>query len=101
VSKVIWLPEALADAERLHDFLKDKNPEAAARAVGIILDGATLLKDSPLLGRPMLDDTGRRELFIPFAAGAYVLRYMRGDDDTVVIIRVWHSRENRPDSQHQ
>jgi plasmid stabilization system protein ParE len=42
----------------------------------------------------MDDDTGRRELFIPFGAGAYVLRY-RIDRDTVIVIRVWHSREAR------
>ena len=101
MSEVKWLPEALADAGRLHDFLKDKNPQAAARAAGIILEGAKLLESSPLLGRAMPDDTGRRELFIPFSAGAYVLRYVQDDDDTVVIIRVWHCRENRTDLQHK
>ncbi len=42
----------------------------------------------------MNDGTGRRELFIPFGPGAYVLRYIF-DQDIVVIIRAWHSRENR------
>lgn len=42
----------------------------------------------------MNDDTGRREIFLAFGAGAYVLRY-RIDGDTVVIIRAWHSREKR------
>ncbi len=95
MSKIKWLPEALADVERLHAFLKDKNPQAAARAARAILEGAELLKTSPDIGRPMQDDTQRRELFIPFAAGSYVLRYKREDEDTAVIIRVWHSRENR------
>ena len=40
----------------------------------------------------MDDDTGRRELVVPFGAGAYVLRY-RVHRDTVIIIRVWHNRE--------
>ncbi len=95
MSKIKWLPEALADVERLHTFLKDKNPQAAARAARAILEGAELLKTSPNIGRPMQDDTERRELFISFAAGAYVLRYMQENGNTVVIIRVWHSRENR------
>ncbi len=43
----------------------------------------------------MDDDTGRREWVVPFGAGAFVLRYMRDENDTVVIIRVWHSKENR------
>lgn len=42
-----------------------------------------------------LDDTGRRELPIPFAAGAYVLRYRLEDEQTVISIRVWQSREER------
>ena len=90
-----WLPEALDDLERLFAFLRERNPSAAARAAQTILEGADLLLTSPRLGRPMSDHTQRRELFIPFAAGAYVLRYMLEDDDTPVIIRVWHSRELR------
>ena len=32
MSEVIWLPEALADVQRLRLFLDAKNPAAAARA---------------------------------------------------------------------
>ncbi|MCX7098968.1 MAG: hypothetical protein NTV43_13780 [Methylococcales bacterium] len=32
MSEVVWLPEALQDAQRLHLFLLDKNRAAAARA---------------------------------------------------------------------
>jgi plasmid stabilization system protein ParE len=97
VSKVEWLPEALADIERLHHFLHGKNQDAAARAASTILEGATLLETAPDLGRPMADGTRRRELFVAFASGAYVLRYILDDEGTVVIIRVWHSREDRTD----
>ncbi len=95
VSKIKWLPEALSDVERLHSFLMTKSPVAAAEAAAAILGGVDLLKKMPALGRAMPDDTGRRELFIPFAAGAYVLRYMLENEKTAVIIRVWHSREYR------
>ena len=90
-----WVPEALDDLERLFAFLREKNPAAAARAAQTILDGANRLVTSPRLGRPMPDKTGRRELFVPFASGAYVLRYMLEQRDTPVILRVWHSRELR------
>lgn len=93
--EVKWLPEALADIERLYTFLKGKNPEAAARAVAVILQGAQLLNTSLRIGRPMPDDTGRREIFMPFAAGTYVIRYMLEDKNTAIIIRVWHSHEKR------
>jgi plasmid stabilization system protein ParE len=94
VARVIWLPEAVADVERLYVFLKDKDIEAAARAAACVLEGARLLKASHRLGRPMPDETGRRELFVAFGSGAYVLRYMLEPENTV-IIRVWHSKEDR------
>ncbi len=85
----------MADVERLHAFFYEKSPVAAARAAKTILDGAGLLQSIPDIGRPMGDDTGRRELVASFASGAFVLRYMRDNNDTIVIIRVWHSKENR------
>lgn len=48
----------------------------------------------PEIGKPMNDGTGRRECYLPFGAGAYVLRYQL-DGEAIVIIRVWHSREHR------
>ena len=90
-----WLPEALDDVQRLYEFLHDKDIEAAQRATACVLEGSTLLKASPRIGRPMPDETGRRELFVAFGAGAYVLRYMLEDERSVVVIRVWHSKEHR------
>lgn len=95
MNQVKWLPEALDDVERLHAFLCEKSPDAATRAAQAILDGARLLQLTSDIGRPMDDGTGRREWFIPFGAGSFVLRYMRERDDTLVIIRVWHSKEDR------
>lgn len=89
-----WLPEALADVERLHAFLREKSPAAADRAVRAILVGSETLATSPAIGRPMDDETGRREWFVLFGAGAYVLRY-KLDREMPVVIRVWHSFEAR------
>ena len=89
-----WLPEALNDVERLYRFLNEQNPKAAMRAAETILQGAKLLKKSPRIGRPMPDEAKKRELFVAFGAGAYVLRY-RLDAEVVIVIRVWHSREDR------
>jgi plasmid stabilization system protein ParE len=96
LSKIVkWLPEALTDIERLYAFLDKKNPKAAARAAKAIISEAELLKSNPSAGRPMQDDTRRREWFISFGAGSYVLRYMLENENTAVIIRVWHSKETR------
>ncbi len=92
--RVRWLPEAWQDTLRLYDFLIDQDPGAAARAMDVLLSGADRLAEMPETGRPMGDDMGQRELYLPFGAGAYVLRY-RIDSETEVIIRVWHSREHR------
>ena len=92
--KVLWLPDALDDAERLFRFLIEKDASAAERAVRAISSGAEKLRDLPRIGRPLGDDTNRRDFVVPFGAGAYVLRY-RIHRDAVVIIRVWHSRELR------
>ena len=94
VPQVIWLPEALEDTQRLRLFLEDKSPTAAARASQILRDGAKLLSSFPEVGYPLNDKTDRRELFLPFGSGGYVLRYII-DRQTVVIVRAWHSREKR------
>lgn len=93
-AKIVWRERALVDIDRLYSFIFEKNDEAAAKAARIILRGSSLLEESPRLGRPMADRTGRRELFIPFGSGFYVLRYFL-TDDTVIIVRVWHGREDR------
>lgn len=92
--KLRWLPETWDDIERLFRFLEDKNPAAAKRVIDLIIQGADNLLDTPELGAPMNDNSRRRELYLPFGAGAYVLRY-RLDGENIVIIRVWHSREHR------
>lgn len=96
-AKVVWRERALEDISRLYDFLFDKNEEAAKKAAQVILRGSSLLEDSPKLGRPIVDGTERRELFIPFGSGFYVLRYFLRSD-TVVIVRVWHDREGRKEA---
>ena len=93
-TKVVWRERALEDISRLYDFLFEKNEEAARKAAQVILRGSSLLEDTPRLGRPMADGTERRELFIPFGSGFYVIRYFFASD-TVVIVRVWHEREDR------
>ncbi len=97
-AKIVWRERALEDISRLYDFLREKNEDAATKAAQVILRGSALLEVSPKLGRPMADGTRRRELFIPFGVGFYVLRYFLADD-IVVIVRVWHGRENRAPEQ--
>jgi plasmid stabilization system protein ParE len=92
--KVVWLPEALQDVARMYEFLVEKSPEAACKAADRIGYAARQLEQFPELGQPM-EDGARRQAFLNFGAGAYVIRYRRDDEANVVIVRVWHSREKR------
>ena len=92
--QIIWSNEASGDVERLFVFLSNENREAAMRALDAMENSVNMLADFPEIGRPMNDGTENRELFIPFGSASYVLRYII-EEEKVVIIRAWHSRENR------
>ena len=94
MSKVIWLPEALDDTQRLRQFLENQSPAAATRAGQVLQAGTKRLADFPEIGQPMDDGSSRRELFLPFGAGGYILRYII-DGQTIVIVRAWHTKEKR------
>ena len=79
MANIVWLPEALADTERLYDFVAEKNAQAARSVVACIKAATRQLGQFPEIGRSMDDDTGRREIFAAFGAGAYVLRYRKRD----------------------
>jgi len=90
---VRWTPEAVRDLVRLREFLGHKNPGAVERAALRIREAAGVLRERPELGR-VVEDEAFRDLVARFGSGAYVLRY-RIDEDAVVVVRVWHSREER------
>ena len=71
--EITWLPEAVLDLARLRDFIRDKNPDAAQRAVQRIRQATTLLSDNPEAGRPVEDLFPFRDLTIPFGSGNYLL----------------------------
>lgn len=93
--RLVWLRETRSDIQRLYDFLIDKDLRAAERAIRMIQYGAQQLLEHPHRGMDMGDGSHRRQLIMPFGAGAYVLRYRIQDGKTIVVIRVWHSREAR------
>ena len=92
--KLVWLPEARDDIRRLFDFLLEKDSQAATRMLARVREGAEVLLQHPRSGKQMEDESERRELFVPFGVGAFVLRY-RLQEGHIVVLRVWHSRESR------
>ena len=92
--KIIVAQAAAADLARLHDFLADKSPAAANRAAAALIAAIRSLDTFPERGRPSSPNI--RELIVPFGQSGYVLRYaFREHDDEVVVLRIWHSREQR------
>ncbi|MFM9850785.1 MAG: type II toxin-antitoxin system RelE/ParE family toxin [Hyphomicrobiaceae bacterium] len=92
---VVLTPEALADLDRLRAFLVVRNPRAARRAVSALVQSIGSLEIFPDRGQPTrIADV--RELIVPFGRSAYVIRYAHTTgSDQVVILRIWHGREER------
>ncbi|WP_081581701.1 type II toxin-antitoxin system RelE/ParE family toxin [Pararhodospirillum photometricum] len=94
MSQVRFAPAAIRDLQRLRDFLRPKNPDAARRAGEAIRQGVKILSIHPHLGR-MIDDLPEqfREWLIDFGESGYVARY-RIDEDAVIILVIRHQRES-------
>ena len=92
VPQLIYSRNAVANLERLHRFLAEKNPEAARRAIDTILDKLKALEQFPRLGPVDPDRPDVRQFFVPFGAAGYVARYRLVGYD-VIVLAVRHRRE--------
>ena len=92
MARVIYSSEALADLERIIDFLLAASPENAAAALAQIESAVLILRAHPRIGRRV--DGPRRELVISHGAAGYLALY-RYDPraDLVRILRIRHQRE--------
>ena len=91
--RVRWTAQARSDLVRLFEFLAPADRRAAARVVQSLRGApARLLLRNPRLGA-RLPDFAPREIRRVFV-GDYELRYeIQGD--VIMIVRLWHGRENR------
>lgn len=91
--QVIFAPEAIRNIQRLREFLRPKNADAARRAGEAIMQSVRILEAQPRIGRPVDDLPDEyREWLIDFGDSGYVARY-RIDGDTVTILAVRHQKE--------
>ena len=88
-----YAPAAIRDLQRLRDFLRAINPDAARRASLAIRQGISLLAEQPRIGRNVdgLPDE-IREWLIDFGDGGYVARY-RLSQEGVTILAIRHQKE--------
>jgi len=92
--RVILSPAALRDLQRLRDFLRQKNPEAAKRSAKVIVKAIQVLSLQPGIGRPAEDfGPGCREFLIDFGGSGYLALYRQREDD-VIILALRHQLEN-------
>jgi plasmid stabilization system protein ParE len=83
---------ALADLERLFDFIAAENPQKAREQILSVRKAFELLGDHPLLGRTAED--GRRELILSRGRYGYIAKYRwLPAEDIVLILAVRHQLE--------
>ena len=92
MARVQITTRALADLERLFDFLAEHNPKLARERIVSVRRAFDLLADHRLLGRAAED--GRRELFLSRGKFGCVAKYRWvPSDDVVLILAVRHQLE--------
>lgn len=92
MARLIYAGRALADLERLTDFLLDTDPVAAAATIELVEEAVSVLRRHPLIGRPA--EAGLRELVISRGRSGYVALYSYEQAlDTVLVLAVRHQRE--------
>lgn len=92
MARLIYSGRALADLERLTDFLLESSPEAALETVGLIEEAVAVLRRHPLVGRPVEHEL--RELVISRGQTGYVALYsFEENQDAILVLAVRHQRE--------
>ena len=92
MTAVFYAPRALADIERLAEFLVARDETAAMETGEIIVDAIAHLARHPLVGR--IVEHGLRELVISRGRTGYVALYrFDAARDSVVMLAIRHQRE--------
>jgi addiction module RelE/StbE family toxin len=92
MAQISYSGQALADLERISDFLAGSGPGAQLEALELIDEAIRILARHPLVGR--LAEAGLRELVISQRKTGYVALYSyEADHDAILILAVRHQRE--------
>jgi plasmid stabilization system protein ParE len=92
LTRLVLAPRAVDDLERVAAFLLEHSPAEAAATAPLIADALRILREHPLIGRPV--EHGLRELLVSRGRTGYVALYrFRVDIDTVIVLAIQHQRE--------
>ena len=89
-----WSAAALADLDRFATFLHDRHPGLAKVIAAEIKDKTRIIAEHPMIGRAIENRSEYRELVLEVANAKYAFRYVF-DGKRLVMLRVFHSREER------
>ncbi|MCR6645315.1 MAG: type II toxin-antitoxin system RelE/ParE family toxin [Terricaulis sp.] len=87
-------PAAQRDLGRLETFIAQMDERAGAKRAKALREALRKLGTHPFVGRPGAKPN-TREHTVKFGRSSYLIRY-QVTDDAVIIVRIWHGRENRP-----
>ncbi|MDD2915272.1 MAG: type II toxin-antitoxin system RelE/ParE family toxin [Gallionella sp.] len=92
MTRLVFAPQAAQDLKRLTEFLLDTHPDAANETIAILIDGLSIPKQHPLVGRTVEQDY--RELVIARGRNGYVALYAYDlARNVALILAIRHQRE--------
>lgn len=92
MTRLVYTRRALADMERMVDFLLEEDPALAVQTFDLIESALSILTKHPLVGRPVEHDL--RELVISRGATGYIALYRYYEAlDEAMVLAVRHQRE--------
>ena len=90
--KLVFLPSTRSDLLWMRTYYSRIFPEGARRAADQYRRVSSMLRDNPLVGRPVEDLEGVREFSIPRTPFSFIYRVV---DDRIEVLRVWDQRGDR------
>ena len=92
MTRLVFSPRALQDIERCVEFLMDSDSTTASATTELIVGGLRMLKDHPLVGRPV--ELGYREMLISRGRNGYIALYKYVVEmDIAIVLAIRHQRE--------
>ena len=91
--ELVYSEQALADLERLSDFLLQTDPQAAQATANLIFEALEILMQHPEMGRKV--HFGQRELVISRGSTGYLALYrFLPHVERILVLAVRHQRES-------
>ena len=92
MAAIDYAQQALADLERIAEFLLATDPHAAAQTTDLVVGAIEVLRRHPLIGRPA--EEGLHELVISRGRSGYLALYEYDPPtDAVTVLAIRHQRE--------